>query len=83
MAYESVPERLLAGEKVPRSEILAYNAFNTNLQTDLFLHYFEATGILVATYEDDTKMYQMTGFGHMVRQDLVKRIEGDCPECPD
>jgi len=81
--YEDVPQRLLDGEAVPRSEILGYAHPITNVHSDLYLAYFEYTGLLSRVYEGETLKYQITSFGHTVRQDLVKRIDGDCPECPE
>lgn len=83
MAYEDVPIRILNDEAVPRSEILGYASPITNVQADLYLAYFEYAGVLVRVYEDDTLKYQITAFGHTVRRDLVKRIDGDCPECEE
>lgn len=83
MPYDSVPERLLADEAVPRSEILAYAAPLTHVETTLYLAYFVMTGVLARVYEDDTVKYQITPFGHDVRRDLVKRIDGDCDPCTD
>jgi len=83
MAYEDVPERLLSGEAVPRSEIIGYNAMMTDIQTTTCLEFLVMAFVLVKVYEEDTVKYQITPFGQMMRVDFVKRIEGDCPECPE
>lgn len=83
MAYEDVPQRLLDGESVPRSEIIGYNAPMTRFQTDLYLFYFVLLGMMEKVFEDETVKYRITPFGQQMRQDIVIRIEGDCPECPE
>lgn len=80
--YIDVPQRLLDGEAVPRSELIAYNTPMTKIQTDLSLFYFVMLGLLSKVYEGGTTKYQITPFGTAMRRDIVKRIEGDCPECP-
>lgn len=83
MVYESVPDRLLAGELVPRSEIIGYNGSMTDMQTTLALSYLCMAFLMEKVYEDDTVKYRVTPFGQLMRVDFVKRIEGDCAECPE
>lgn len=83
MAYEDVPQRLLDGEDVPVSEIIGYAHPMTTLQTKAVLNWMNLCGVVSLFFADDTKMCSITPFGHTVRQDLVKRIDGDCPECEE
>lgn len=83
MAYDDVPQRMLDGEAVPRSEIIGYNAPMTLNQTDLILHRMEELFLIQRSIVDEHLCFSITTFGHQIRQDFVKRIEGDCPECPD
>jgi len=82
MAYEDVPDRLLSGEAVPRSEIIGYNASMPDVQTDYCLNILCFAMLMVKVYEDETVKFQITPFGQTMRIDFVKRIDGDCPECP-
>ena len=82
MAYEDVPERLINGEAVPRSEIIGYNGSTTDLQTTYCLNILVMATLMVKVFEDDTVKYQITPFGQAMRQDFLVRIFGDCPECP-
>ena len=82
MAYDDVPQRLLDGEDVPRSEIIAYAAPVPKVQTDLILQRMVDLFLLERAIIDDRLHFRITSFGQTVRQDFVKRIEGDCPECP-
>jgi hypothetical protein len=83
MAYDNVPQRLLDGEAVPRSEIIGYAAPLSQIQVDLILFRFEELFILQRSIVDDRLHFEITAFGQQLRQDLVKRIDGDCPECPE
>lgn len=82
MAYEDVPQRLLDGEAVPRSEIIAYLKPMTRLEVDYRLFQMELVGALTVSFASGVKTYSITPFGNLLRRDFVKRIEGDCPECP-
>lgn len=82
MPYEDVPQRLIDGEAVPRSEILAYAAPNPETATTLTLEFMVMALCMVKIYEDDTVKFQITPFGMQMRDDFITRIEGDCPECP-
>lgn len=82
MAYENVPQRLLDGEDVPRSEIIGYAAPMPRVQVDLILHRMKELFLLESVIVDDRLCYHITPFGHSMRVDFVKRIDGDCPECP-
>lgn len=81
MAYENVPTRLLNGEQVPRSEIIASGVPLTKIQIDLFLFYMILLGIMEKQLVDEIMMYSISTFGQWLRQEMVKRIDGDCPEC--
>jgi hypothetical protein len=83
MAYEDVPQRLLEGEAVPRSEIIGYNAPMTMNQTDLILFRMEELFILQRSIVDERLCFSVTPFGQQLRQDFVIRIDGDCPDCPE
>ena len=83
MPFSDVPQRLLDGEQVPRTEIIAYDEDHPALQTDLILFYFVELGVLAKTLVAGVTNYEITPFGQTLRQDFVKRIDGDCPECPE
>lgn len=83
MAYEDVPQRILDGEEVPVSEVIGYAAPQTATLTRTCLSWLVLCGVLETFYTAETKVVKITPFGHAVRIDLVKRIEGDCPECPE
>jgi len=83
MAYEDVPDRLLSGEAVPRSEIIGYANPNPEVATTYTLEILVQALLMVKVFEDDTVKFQITEFGQQMRIDFVKRIEGDCPECPE
>jgi hypothetical protein len=83
MAYEDVPDRLLAGEAVPRSEIIGYEGEDSATRVTLCLEFLAMALILEKVYEDDTLKFRVTSFGQDFRIDFVRRIEGDCPDCPE
>lgn len=83
MPYADVPQRLLDGEAVPRSEIIGYGAPLTDLQIDMVLNLMYQWFVLEKVYEGETLKYQITTFGTALRRDYVKRIDGDCPGCPE
>lgn len=83
MAYDDVPQRMLDGEAVPRSEIIGYMAPMPRVQVDLILHRLEELFVIERVIEDERLHYRVTPTGQTLRQDYVKRIEGDCPECPE
>ena len=83
MPYTDVPERMLDGESVPRTEILGYNNMMPQLQTDLILAWMELCQIIERDIVAGVLCFKITPFGQEMRQDFVKRIDGDCPECPD
>lgn len=83
MAYEDVPERLISGEAVPRSEIIGYNVGYTDVQTTTTMDFLCLAFVMVKIYEDDTVKYAITAFGLQMRQDFITRLDGECPECPE
>lgn len=83
MPYTTVPDRLLSGEAVPRSEILAYATEVTHVESTYTLEILVMALLMEKVYEDDTVKFRITAFGQAMRIDFVKRIEGDCPECPE
>lgn len=83
MPYNDLMERLLGGEAVPRSEIHAHLEELPYLQVDLYLEYAILCGVLAKSYSSGMATFQLTPLGQHLRQDLVRRIEGDCPECPE
>lgn len=83
MAYEDVPQRLLDGEDVPVSEIIGYFYPQPQALTRSQLSWASLCGVIEFVYDADTKFARMTPFGHTVRIELVKRIEGDCPDCDE
>lgn len=82
MAYEDVPERLLNGEWVPRSEIIGYGEPYTQPQIVYCLACMVMIMVLETRYSSGFEEFRITEFGQMLRQDFVIRIEGDCPETP-
>lgn len=82
MAYEDVPDRLIGGEAVPRSEIIGYEGEGSATRVKLCLEFLAMALLVEKVYEDDTIKFRVTSFGQAFRRDFVKRIEGDCPECP-
>lgn len=78
MAYEDVPERMLSGEAVPRSEIIGHFGATMDIQVSLALSILTQAFVLEKVYEDDTVKYRMTSFGIDVRNSLVTRLEGEC-----
>jgi hypothetical protein len=82
MAYADVPQRLLDGEDVPRSEIVAYASPMPKVQVDLILQRLVDLFILERAIIDDRLHFHITPFGQSMRVEFVKRIDGDCPECP-
>ena len=82
MPYTTVPDRLLAWEQVPASEIIAYAYPNPLPATRLCLEIMCMALVMERSIVDDVLCYSITAFGQDMRIDFVKRIEGDCPECP-
>lgn len=82
MAYEDVPQRMLDGEDVPRSEIIGYASPMSMNLVDLILHRMVELFILERAIVDDRLNFHITPFGQSLRVEFVKRIDGDCPECP-
>jgi hypothetical protein len=80
MPYTDVPQRILDGEHVPVSEMIGYMHPLTTLQAKSILSWMTLIGILDATYEDDTKKYSLSAFGAALRLDLIRRMDGDCPD---
>jgi hypothetical protein len=80
--YEDVPQRIIEGESVPRSEIIGYMADTPRVQVDLILHRLVDLFVLERVIEDERLHYRITSLGTALRIDYVRRIEGDCPECP-
>lgn len=83
MAYEDVPDRLLAGEAVPASEIIGYAHPNPDEATRLTINFLVLAMLMEMSIVADVLCYSITPFGQTMRIDFVKRIEGDCPECPE
>ena len=83
MAYEDVPQRLRDGEAVPRSEIIGHYGPTSDLKITLGLEVLRASFIMEKVFEDETVKYRLTALGAAIRTDLITRLEGDCPECPE
>lgn len=83
MAYEDVPQRLRDGEAVPRSEIIGHYGPTSDVRITLALEVLTAATIMFKSFEDDTAKYGLTALGLSIREDLITRLEGDCPECPE
>lgn len=83
MAYENVPQRLLDGEDVPVSEIVGYAEPQHQTLTKAILSWMNLCGVISLFYADETRMCNITPFGHEVRLDFVVRLEGECPECEE
>jgi hypothetical protein len=82
MPYASVPDRLLADEDVPVSEVLGYYDEFPTIIAKYWIDMLVQCGVISETYSTGVRTIQITAFGHDVRRDLVKRVDGDCPECP-
>lgn len=76
--YTTVPERLISGEKVPVSEIIAYAYPMPLIQTKAVLNWMTLCGVGVFTYEDETKKFSLTAFGQTVRTDFIVRLDEEC-----
>lgn len=83
MAYEDVPERLINGEAVPRSEIIGYNGSETDITTTYTLDILVMALLMEKVYEDETVKYRITAFGLLMREDFIVRLEGECPDCDE
>lgn len=82
MAYDDVPQRLIEGEAVPRSEIIAYAEPYTKTQVEYFLACCVFMTLMTVDYADGGSLYSLTPFALMLREDFIVRLEGECPECP-
>lgn len=80
MHYDDVPSRVLGGERVPASEVMAYLLPMPNSQSRLIISWLVLCGVLAIDYNDGVKKLQLTPFGALLRRDFVKRIDGDCPD---
>lgn len=80
--YSDVPQRLINGEAVKRTEIIGYNGPGTSVLVDYVLGTLEMLLLVQKHYAEDGVEFSITTFGMQVRQDFLTRIEGDCPECP-
>jgi len=83
MPYDDVPERLAAGDAVPRSEIIGYWGSFSDIQITLGCEVLTQAFIMEKVFEDETVKFRLTPLGLSVRLDLITRLEGDCPECPE
>lgn len=83
MAYEDVPQRLAAGEAVPRSEIIGHYGPDKDIQVTLGLESLSNAFILERVILEGVLHYQITALGLAIRWDLIVKLEGDCPECPE
>ncbi len=83
MPFTTVPDRLLGGEAVPRTEIIGYATEETAMGVTMCLEFMVMALVMNKVIVDDVLCFQITDFGQAMRIDFVKRIEGDCPECPD
>lgn len=82
MAYEDVPQRLAAGEAVPRSEIIGHYGPDKDIQVTLGLESLSNAFAMERVIEGDVLKYRITPLGLQIRWDLIVKLEGDCPECP-
>lgn len=80
--YDDVPFRLVTGEAVPVSEIIAYLEPMSTTEAKSILFWMKLTGILSEAFEDGTKKFTLTPFGQTVRTDFIVRLDEECPECP-
>lgn len=83
MAYEDVPQRMRDGEQIPRSEIIGHFGADKDVIITLCLETLAAALILNKTYSEGTVKYGLTPLGLSIRESLIKRLEGDCPDCPE
>lgn len=77
--FDDVPERLAAGEAVPRSEIIGYFGSDQDILITYACEVLRSALILEKVYEDETLKFRLTALGLSVRADLITRLEGDCP----
>lgn len=78
--YTTVPERLIAGEAVPVSEIIAYAYPMPLIQTKAVLFWMALCGVGEFSFEDETKKFSLTAFGQAVRTDFIVRLDEECEE---
>lgn len=76
--YTDVPSRLITGEAVPVSEIIAYAYPMPLIQTKAVLYWMTLCGVGVFSYEGDTKKFALTSFGQSVRTDFIVRLDEEC-----
>lgn len=79
MPYTDVPGRLITGEAVPVSEIVAYAYPMPLVQTKTALFWMTLCGVGVFSFEDDTKKFALTAFGQTIRTDFIVRLDEECP----
>lgn len=79
MPYTDVPSRLITGESVPVSEVVAYAYPQSLLLTKTCLFWMTLCGIGEFVFEDDTKKFKLTAFGQAVRTDFIVRLDEECP----
>lgn len=80
MPYEDVPERLLNDELVPVSEIIGYYEIYPKIIIRYWIDMMIFVGVIGEVYADSTRYIKISAFGHDIRRDFVKRIDGDCPD---
>lgn len=80
--YTDVPSRLITGEAVPVSEIIAYAYPQSLTLTKTVLFWMTLCGIGAFSFEDETKLFSLTSFGQTVRTDFIVRLDEECPDCP-
>lgn len=80
--WASVPQRIRDGEAVPRSEIIGHFGADSDVLITLALEVLRNAQIMEKVFEEDTAKYRLTSLGMTIREDLITRLEGDCPECP-
>jgi len=82
MPYSDVPQRLIDGEGVPRSEIIGYAEPYSITQVTFFLACCVFCTLMTVDYDEGSAIYTLTPFALMLREDFIVRLEGECPECP-
>lgn len=80
MAYDDVPTRLLDGTRVPMSEVIAWLSPMTSQEVRYRVNWFELLGLVQKDHDDGMEKISVTAMGFVFRLDLIKRIDGDCPD---